>query len=238
LDRYCAEGGRLEDLAQRFHDAGLRVMNLIGFFDWAVDDPVQRDKGLDEARRNFAQAQALSCPYVAAPPWHLTDERVVDLLPIAERYAQLVDIASEFDVVPLLAYWGHSKTLCRLSEALLILSECNRPEARILADVFHTYKGTGHFEGVKLLTGHSLGLLHINDYPAEPSRDVITDDARVYPGDGVAPLTEILATLARNGYTGMVSLELFNETYWAQPPDTVARTGIEKLRAVIAKAVG
>ncbi len=237
LDAYCAGGGTLAELALRFSDAGLRVMNLIGFFAWAVDDPAERAEGLEEARRNFAQAQALSCPFVAAPPWHLVDERVVDLLPIAERYAALVDIARDFGVVPLLEYWGHSKTLCRLGEALLVLAESGRSEGRILSDVFHTYKGSGSTDAMRLLSGDSLGLLHLNDYPSSPPPATITDAARVYPGDGVAPLERILGDLARNGYRGMLSLELFNETYWAQTPETVARTGIAKVRAVVARAL-
>jgi sugar phosphate isomerase/epimerase len=59
---------------------------------------------------------------------------------------------------------------------------------------------------------------------------------RVYPGDGVAPLDEILRSLRAIGFRGFLSLELFNESYWRQPAGTVARVGLAKMRAVVARA--
>ncbi len=46
LERYAASGGSLEDLGKRFRDAGISVESAIGFFDWIVDDPDRRRKGL------------------------------------------------------------------------------------------------------------------------------------------------------------------------------------------------
>ena len=43
-------GGSLEDLGKRFRDAGISVESAIGFFDWIVDDPERRRKGLEAAR--------------------------------------------------------------------------------------------------------------------------------------------------------------------------------------------
>ena len=59
---------------------------------------------------------------------------------------------------------------------------------------------------------------------------------RVYPGDGIAPLNFILQTLRDNGTQTVLSLELFNRDYWAQDALTVARTGLEKMRASVAKS--
>lgn len=235
LDAWCESGKSLADFRALCTDAGLQIVNLIGFFEWAADDEDRRRAGFEEARRNFAQARELGCPYVAAPPFGMTTAVGADLLAFAQRYAALVDLGAEFDVVPLLEYWGHSQALGRLGEALLVLAECDRPQARLLADTFHTYKGSGSLSGLRLLGPRSLGLLHINDYPAAPPREEIKDAARVYPGDGVAPLREVLGDLAAAGWEGMLSLELFNEAYWQQDPATVARTGMEKLQAVLAR---
>src|SRR5256885_13295695 len=51
---------------------------------------------------------------------------------------------------------------------------------------------------------------HFNDYPAEPSREKIKDEHRIYPGDGVAPIDMILRTLKASGGGTVLSLELFN----------------------------
>lgn len=110
--------------------------------------------------------------------------------------------------------------------------DSGHPQACILADVYHLYKGGSGFTGLKLLNGISMQVIHMNDYPAKPVRADITDAERVYPGDGVAPLQAMLRDLRHAGFRGVLSLELFNRAYWKQDPLTVARTGLEKMRAI------
>jgi 2-keto-myo-inositol isomerase len=77
----------------------------------------------------------------------------------------------------------------------------------------------------------------MNDYPADPPRERISDSDRVYPGDGVAPLKAMLRDLRQLGFQGVLSLELFNREYWKQDALNVARTGLEKMRAVVAASM-
>jgi sugar phosphate isomerase/epimerase len=233
LDAYVEQGGTLSDLRKRISDAGLVVPNLIGFFPWAVDDDATRSEGLEEARRNLDQAAEIGCTGLAAPPMGMTDREDADLKAIAERFARVMELGDQAGVRPILEFWGVSKTLGTLGEALLVAAESGRGDASILADVFHMYKGTGHHAGLKLIGPRTLGLVHVNDYPVDPPRETIKDADRVYPGDGIAPLGEIVADLRAAGYTGMLSVELFNEAYWARPAEEVARTGLDKTRAAV-----
>lgn len=84
---------------------------------------------------------------------------------------------------------------------------------------------------MKLLGARSIGIFHVNDYP-KLDRGKIADADRVYPGDGIAPLADIVASLKEMNYLGYLSLELFNSTYWKQDPLEVARTGLKKLKAI------
>jgi sugar phosphate isomerase/epimerase len=77
----------------------------------------------------------------------------------------------------------------------------------------------------------------MNDYPGGISRTDLTDADRVYPGDGIAPLKEILTTLRDIGFKGALSLELFNREYWKHDAKTVVQTGLEKMKRAVA-AVG
>lgn len=232
IDEYAKKGGNLDDLAKRFKDNGLTVANLIGFFEWAAPDEALRTKGMGEARRCFQMAQRVGCRKVAAPPWGIHTTPGLNLFEIAERYAKVIDLGKPFGVTPVLEFWGVAKTLGHLGEALLIAAECGKPEACILADVFHIFKSSGHFDGLRLLGPNSLGLVHVNDYPGEPEPEKLNDSHRVYPGDGVAPLKQIFKTLKEVGYRGTLSLELFNEEYWKQDPLTVAKTGLKKMKAL------
>ena len=62
-----------------------------------------------------------------------------------------------------------------------------------------------------------------------------TDADRVYPGDGILDLGQMISILEEAGYAGVISLELFNPNYWEQDPTEIARIGLEKMQTVLDK---
>ena len=233
LERYKADGGSLEDLGKRLHDAQITVESAIGFFDWVVDDPARRRKGFESARRAMDLVRQIGGKRLAAPPAGATDVSGISPLAIAERYRSLLELGDTMDVVPQVEIWGGSKTLGRLAEAAYVAIAADHPKACILADVYHLYRGGSGFGGIKLLAGRSIHVFHFNDYPADPPREKATDAHRVYPGDGVAPLKPLLQDLAAGGFHVTLSLELFNRSYWSQDPLSVCRTGLEKMKGLM-----
>ncbi|MEI6520551.1 MAG: sugar phosphate isomerase/epimerase [bacterium] len=230
IDSCVASGVKLKDIGKKIADAGLAVPNLIGFFEWSCDDDAKRARGLIEARRNFEIAQKVGSQYLAAPPFGLEPD--ADLRQVATRYADLLAIGREYGVVPILEFWGAVKKLNRMSEALFVAAECGDRDAIILADVFHMYKsGSGH-NSLKLIGPSSLGLLHLNDYPGDIPLNIINDSDRVYPGDGVAPLKQILTDLQNANFGGMLSIELFNGEYYEMDALYVAKTALEKSKKI------
>jgi sugar phosphate isomerase/epimerase len=133
-------------------------------------------------------------------------------------------------VVPQVEVWGFSKCVHRLGQAVLVAIESGHPDACVLPDVYHLYKGGSDFTGLNLLGTASMHVFHMNDYPANPPRQAIGDGDRVYPGDGVAPLTDIMQTLRSIDFNGYLSVELFNENYWRQDPLQVAQTALRKMQ--------
>ena len=77
-------------------------------------------------------------------------------------------------------------------------------------------------------------IFHINDYPAAPSRETISDADRIYAGDGIAPLRDLLKNLKNTEKPVILSFEVFNKDYYAQDALLVARTGLEKMKKVSA----
>ena len=117
-----------------------------------------------------------------------------------------------------------------------VAAEAGHPDACILPDIYHIYKGGSSFEGLKMLNGQHIHCFHVNDYPADPPRATIADKHRVHVGDGIAPVTKILQMVHQAGCRGMLSLELFNPEYWQQDPLKVATEGLSKVKAAVAKA--
>jgi sugar phosphate isomerase/epimerase len=237
IDQYVKSGGSLKDLGQRIRDRGLSVESAIGFFEWIVDDDARRKKALEEARRNFDLVQQLGGKRLAAPPLGATNQPLKSLAQAAVRYRELLELGDGFGVVAQAEVWGHSQTLGRLGEAALVALECGHPKACILADVYHLYKGGSPLSGLRLLSGAAMHVLHFNDYPADPPRSSITDAQRVYPGDGIAPLKEILLARRAAGSPLVLSLELFNREYWKEDAMTVTKTGLEKMRTVVRQSL-
>lgn len=232
IEAHVQQGGMLSDLKKLINDSGLTVASAIGFAEWIVDDDARREKGLGRAQHDMELVQAIGGTFIAAPAAGATDVVNMDYLKAAERYRALLALGDHFGVVPQVEVWGFSKTLQRLGQAMQVAIESGHPKACVLPDVYHLYKGGSEFEGLKLLNGAAIHVFHMNDYPADPPREIIEDRHRVFPGDGIAPLTEILRTLRTIGFGGYLSIELFNPGYWEQDPLGVARMAIKKLQAV------
>ncbi len=238
IEAYEKDGGSLADLRKRIEDRGLEVESAIGFFEWIVDDDARRAKALEDAKRAMDRVRQIGGTRLAAPPTGATDRSDIPLAKMADRYRALLDLGQEMGVTPQAEIWGFSKSLNRLGDASLVAIETGHPQACVLADVYHLYKGGSGFQGLRLLSGQAMQVFHVNDYPANQPRETITDAHRVYPGDGIAPLDEVFRTLRDVGFNGVLSLELFNRDYWQQDPKLVARTGLDKLNAAVEKALG
>lgn len=234
LEAHENGGGSLEELGREIRDLGLSVQGAIGFFDWIVDDDAQRAAAFETARHDMELVARVGGTLIAAPAMGATTTNGLDLNSAAERYAKLCEIGAEMGVRPLVEVWGFSTTLTRLSEAAHVAIGSGRPDAAILADVYHLYKGESDYLSLSLLNGQHLPLFHINDYPATILPAEIDDADRVWPGDGDAPLREILQTLEGIGFAGYLSLELFNPEYWKSDALSTARIGYEKVEAVVA----
>ncbi|HVF85368.1 MAG TPA: sugar phosphate isomerase/epimerase family protein [Abditibacteriaceae bacterium] len=233
MEAHEENGGTLEELGRVARDNGVVVQGAIGFFEWIVDDPSRRTVALERARRDMERVARLGGNLIAAPPSGATETSGLDLQRAAERYAALCEVGRQCGVRPLVEVWGFSQTLSRLGEAAFIAIESGHPDAGILADVYHLHKGGSPPSGLAQLNGTQMPLFHVNDYPAAPGREAIKDEQRIWPGDGVAPLGDILTTLRRIGFDGYLSLELFNPQYWQSNALETARTGLEKMQTVV-----
>jgi 2-keto-myo-inositol isomerase len=232
LQDYLKNGGSLPEAKRIINDLGLKVEDAIGFATWIVDDSAARAKALDQLKMEMEQLAAIGCPRIAAPPMGATTGDSLDLKKVAERYRTILELGEKTTVVPHLELWGFSKNLSRVGEILYVSTEAAHPSARLLMDVYHLHKGGSGMEAVKNVGKPLIEIFHMNDYPATPPRDTITDADRVYAGDGVAPLKDLLKSLKDPAKPIILSFEVFNQGYYAQDPLVVAKTGLAKMKKV------
>jgi len=240
IQDYLKGGGQLSDIRKQLEDRGLAVEGAISFASWIVDDDAARARGVEQVKREMDLLAQIGGRRIAAPPAGANGNNAapLDLMKAAERYRALLDVGDKMGITPILELWGSSKNLHRLGECMFVVIESGHPKAGLLGDVYHIYKGGSDFSGLRTISAAAMPVLHMNDYPADPPRDKISDRDRIMPGDGIAPLTQILRDLsAKNGRT-VLSLELFSQVYWEKDPLEVAKTGLAKMKMAVAKALG
>jgi sugar phosphate isomerase/epimerase len=236
IQQYVEQGGSLSELKRRITDLGLTVESAIGFSTWIAEDADKRAQGLEQARRDMDLLAQIGAKRLAAPPAGATSDPILDLQDAADRYRALLEVGDGLGVVPTVEVWGFSKNLTRLSQAVYVAVECRHPRACVLADAYHLYKGGSDAFGLRLLSAEALPVFHMNDYPDMP-RETIQDRDRVFPGDGVAPLGQILKDLHAINPAMVLSLELFNAEYWKRPALDVAREGLAKMKQAVQRAI-
>ena len=240
LRQFVEKGGKLSDLRKRISDGGLTVYSAIGFAQWIVDDETKRKEALEEAKRDMDMLNEIGGTRIAAPPVgaHQADSPKIDLFAAAERFRALQDIGDQTGVLPQLEVWGFSKNLSRIGEVMFVAGETGHPNACLLLDIYHIYRGGSDFNALNLFSDDALQVFHVNDYPAVPPRAEMNDSHRIYPGDGIAPMSQILTAIGSRGRSVTLSLELFNRDYWKQDALEVAKTGLAKMKASVAAAIG
>jgi 2-keto-myo-inositol isomerase len=174
---------------------------------------------------------ALGCRRVAAPAAGVSAP--LDLMEAGSRYKALLDMGRKTGVMPQLEFWGAFPYFNHLGQVMMVAAAANDPDVRILADVYHLFRGGSGYEGLKMLSGQMIEIFHMNDFVADIPREKQEDKDRVYPGDGAAPMKQIIDTLAQMGGPKVLSLELFNQQYWKEDALEVAKKGLEKMKALV-----
>lgn len=233
LQTYLTNGGTPKEAKKRIDDLGLTIENCIGFAEWIVDEEDRRKKGLDLMKKEMDLLVQIGCKRTAAPPAGATQTPGLDLKKAAERYRTILELGDATGVVPHLELWGFSKNLSRVSEVFYVALESGHPSAKVLLDVYHLYKGGSPVETLSLINPYSVEILHMNDYPAQLSSSVITDADRLYAGDGVAPIKQVLRALSKKDKPLVLSTEVFNKNYYAQDALLVAKTALQKMKKVV-----
>lgn len=126
-------------------------------------------------------------------------------------------------------YWTIPTTLDAAAE---LLDEAGAGGVGLMFDTWHLWNADDLHASIERHAARIAGV-HVADW-REPTR---TTNDRVFPGEGVAPLSEILRALETVGYEGFYDVEIFSDrelegSLWALEPGVAARRARETLAAV------
>ncbi len=234
LKEFEESGGDLKVLGQKIRDHGLFVPSMIGLWGCLPDNEDAFQKSLPDTRNRLRMASEIGCEFVQVIPNKVGKNYNVKF--VASCYRRILEIGlKEFNICPALVF-VEMFPLKTMGQATAVALDADHPKSKIIPDVFHMYISDGGFEGLKQLNGDLFAIFQFNDAPKNMKKEDMKDKHRVYPGDGILPLTQILKDLKQTGFKRCISLELYNPEYHKQDPLLVAKTGLEKTLEVIEKA--
>ena len=234
LEEFEKNGGNLKALGAEIKKLGLKVPSVIGLWNAIPGTMPEFELSLKETRRRMRMAHDIGAEHIQTIPNTLPEN--YNQKWVAERYRDIIEIGmKEFNIKPALVFVKYF-TIKTLGQAVGISMDANHPNALVIPDVYHMYISGGGFEGLKMLKGDAIAIFQFNDAPNTPAFKDLKDEHRVYPGDGILPLTSIFKDLKATGYKGFISLEMYNPNYYKEDLLQVAKTGLKKTLEVLKKA--
>jgi 4-hydroxyphenylpyruvate dioxygenase len=198
-------------------DLGLTIDMFQPFRDFDGTTPAQVARSLERAERKFDLMQELGTHLILVcsnvQPDALGD---VDLL--AEQFHQLAEHAGRrgmrvaFEALA----WGSKVKLW--SQAWAVVNKVNHPHLGLALDSFHTLSLRDDPAGIAQLPGDKIFFLQLADAPWV-NTDVLTHSRhyRCFPGQGEMEMTRFTKAVIDAGYSGPLSLEIFNDEFRSAP---------------------
>ncbi len=194
-----------------------------------------RAASLETWRRRCDQYSSLGVPKIYSPS--ITNRRVTaeDFAAPADCIRETGEIAREYDLTAMIEFTRTSTHLATLGSSLHVIREAAHPNVRPMLDFFHFWAGLSKFEDLDSLRPGELAHAYFQDLLDTP-RELIDNDSRLIPGDGIAPVVRIIQKLAEKQYTGALSVELFRAELVRGDPFLVATEIRQKCEAVMRRA--
>lgn len=235
MEQYL-EKNAYADLVDLMRRNGVRpyTINAIGM---STMQPADEEAKVLRTTEDFAaSAAAIGCPWIVACPGGKTPEMSWDeiISRSAVTFGKMADIAWKHRVNLSFEFLGFGwSSIQTVSEAWAVVKEANRGNTGITIDTAHFYSGSSNLAEISALPREALAVFHVNDLVDKPKNE-IGDYDRVMPGDGVIPLSAIVREVARIGYDGVASLEIFNHEFNEKNPLEIARTGLDAMKTALA----
>lgn len=232
IETFLAEGGKLETVSAAIQESGLEIPTMIMLRDWwsasAEEYPTVFKTCLERIKlaAKLGAEYVICCPHREKPDYDLG----------AERYRQLLEAGIEAGAKPSVEFLGFVSDVTKIEDALKIVEKSGHPEATLVLDPFHVFRGGGSMETIAQLKPQQIAISHFNDAVNTIPRETQMDPDRVLPGDGHIDLTRYCQLLKQIGYQSWLSLELFREDLWKQDPLDVAKLGLERMQTIAENA--
>jgi 4-hydroxyphenylpyruvate dioxygenase len=230
--------GSPEQVRQIAEGLGLEITIFQPFRDFEAMPEPQRARNFDRAERKFDVMQALGtdlllvCSNVQQAAVDDDARAAADLAEMAERAAKR-GLRIGYEALA----WG--RNVSRWRHAWEIVQRASHPALGLIVDSFHTLALDDDPTGIARVPAEKLFFVQLADAP-KLAMDVLnwSRHFRNFPFQGDLDVTGFVRAVLKSGYSGPLSLEIFNDSFRAAPSRPVSRDGLRSLVLVEAAAHG
>jgi len=218
---------------------GIRVAETVKIEGWfELDGSLMGVKDdwssiFDECKKRIDITKELSSKYIVALPSRSDRGRFSSMSDGVERYIKILEYGKTIGVCPTLEFIGQSKQINNIDSALNFLNLVNDSYCKLIVDVFHIWRSGDEIGYSKKIPIESISLLHLHDVTSTYQRSEYKDRHRVMPGDGILNLKEFIEIFEKKGFTGDVSLGVYNHDNWVKDSYEVAKEGFFKMKKIM-----
>lgn len=230
MEEFVSSGGSLEQLGELLAKLNLQVPELCALGGWhLVDDKRGVKQELERIGKMCEEVGIKKTVLICPVAWEVE----APLERSAKDYKELCDIGKEWGFIMGLEFLGMKKGINNPISAWEVVREANCENGGVVVDFFHLLKGSGKPADLLSLPAQGVALVHFNDIPADKPLEMLTDADRLLPGEGNAPLYELLTNLKKIGYEGWLSIEIFNPLHQSKQPIEVCEAAIERAKKLL-----
>ena len=236
LPKYL-ENHSLDDLVQYFQTHHIKPLafNALVFFNNRSEEEYQEI--IKEFRGMLEMGSKLGIEYIVAVPL-VTEQKILksDIhQSCVSVLRELSDLAAPYGIGVAVEFVGHPQcTVNTFGQAYDIVKAVDRANVGLVLDCFHFHAMGSKREDLERADASKIFILHMDDTEDYPI-GFLTDEDRVWPGQGAIDLDYILSTIKQKGYSDVASVELFRPEYYELDAEEAIRIAKETTLQVLAR---
>lgn len=221
--------GTPRDVRNLAVDRGLTIDLFQPFRNFEGVSDAQFRRNLDRAERKFELMNELGCRLMLVCS-NVEPDAIDDDARAAAQLRAMAERASRHDIrigYEALAWGSRVNTF---DHAWRIVEQADHPHLGLIVDSFHTLVLPYDWSGLADLPGERIFFVQLADAPRlDMATLMLSRHHRCLPGQGELDVGGFTDAVLRAGYTGTLSLEIFNDALRSAPPRQTAKDGVRSL---------
>ncbi|WP_413207086.1 bifunctional sugar phosphate isomerase/epimerase/4-hydroxyphenylpyruvate dioxygenase family protein [Rhodospirillum sp. A1_3_36] len=226
---FLAFDGSPREVGAMARDHGLAITLFQPFRDFEGMPEPHRTRAFDRAERKFDLMEALGtdlvlvCSSVSPIALGGIDRIAADFYALGERAAKR-GLRVGYEALA----WGRHVNDHR--DAWEVVRRADHPNVGLILDSFHSLSRKIESDTIRAIPGDKIFFLQLADAPLI-DMDLLywSRHFRTMPGEGDLPVVDFMRAVAATGYSGPLSLEIFNDQFRGGSPQAISVDGHRSL---------